>query len=60
MVIAQALKKAEPTEAEHEQGTPTRTWTLVIQAMEIALLAENPKFNVEKFEDVVYGSVRVK
>lgn len=49
VVIAEALKKAEPSDVENEQGTMLEGWVKSIKFVALALGRENEKFNVDKF-----------
>lgn len=49
VLIAKALKSAEPTNDEQEMGTFLDGWLKAIREVTVALATDNPKFDIRKF-----------
>ena len=49
IIIAEALKNAEPTETENDSGTAVSAWVKSIIKVCQALGRQNPRFDGQKF-----------
>ena len=49
ILIAKALKQAEPTDDENEQGTALSGWVKSVKYVAVTLGRENSRFNEDKF-----------